>query len=371
MINRQAALFSDALLTSLSTFATAGSSQARHGGEPIESSTLTILQSKTPKKALPNSESTEYTLLAVHAAYAWALVCLLHAKVYLMTVYNLSDDRVSRYDPDGAVNRGNDRPATPLYTLHTAELAVLPSLPNQILYALSGGKEGNSGLVFDEMDDDNNSSTTLSLSSNKQQTIKRSLSSSLSSVAHTNSRGLHGDILQTVITELDNILTETANDFSATLPNAMRRRGAGKKGSGKRKLANDDHPEETGDNTGGVNEENTNESMDNNTKSSKKSASKGTKKGKGGTKRKKRDEDDDDDDDDDDVDDEEEEVIPVVKGKGKNSKVESTITSSTTTITTTKIDSANKRTKDEGKEIEKSTSSNNSNKKASARKGGK
>lgn len=73
--------------------------------------------------------------LAVHSAYAWALVTLLHAKIFLKSLYGLKDDKVAAFNPHIAA-LSHDRPTNPFASVLTSDLALLPAIPFEISQAL-------------------------------------------------------------------------------------------------------------------------------------------------------------------------------------------------------------------------------------------
>jgi len=82
-------------------------------------------------RPIPSVGTLAYAHLAVHAAYAWALVTLLHAKIFLKSLFGLKDDKVAAFNPHVAA-LSHDRLTNPFASVLTSDLALLPAIPLEI-----------------------------------------------------------------------------------------------------------------------------------------------------------------------------------------------------------------------------------------------
>jgi len=165
-------------------------------------------------RPIPSVGTLAYAHLAVHSAYAWAFVTLLHAKIFLKSLYGLKDDKVAAFNPHVAA-LSHDRPTNPFASVLTSDLALLPAIPLEISQALIDAQTLTSPVGVTALASTNDV-TTASSSGTK---AKPSSPSSL-----FGTRGLSALFLHSLSVQLESLILDTVTDVSATLPLASKKR---------------------------------------------------------------------------------------------------------------------------------------------------
>jgi hypothetical protein len=199
-INRQVSIHGDVLIGSFSEYLVHEHNSATDKG--------------SGSSAIPVVGTLAYAQLAVHCAYAWALITLLHAKIFLKSLYGLKDDKVAAYNPN-APSSSHDRPTNPFASILNGDLAILPVIPAEISQALNDAQtlptsvSGSAHLDIAPMVTTTSSSGVLSQPSSL-----------------FGGRGISAVFLQTLSDQLETLILDTISDVSATLPLASKKRAS-------------------------------------------------------------------------------------------------------------------------------------------------
>jgi len=200
-INRQVSLHGDVLIGSFSEY-TVG----------IESD-LSTSKTGGDARPIPSVGTLAYAQLAVHSAYAWALITLLHAKIFLKSLYGLKDDKVAAFNPHVAVAT-HDRPTNPFASVLTSDLALLPAIPSEISQALLDAQTFPTSLSVTP-----SQATAANVSTSGSSPGMISQPSSL-----FGTRGITALFLHSLSVQLESLILDTVTDVSATLPLASKKR---------------------------------------------------------------------------------------------------------------------------------------------------
>lgn len=239
-INRQAALHGDALLASLSEYT--GGDNNREEATRSASFGGSAAAPATPAGAasIPAPGSQTHARLAVHCAYAWAIVTLLHAKVYLKALYQLQDTKCAAFSADAtaAQQKLSDRPTSTAPPDDVAELAVLPTVPKAMLDALDVASKSSTAAPSG-LDPSKTPGSSTAGAPGSRNPMAAVMATPGQQAGRAGEGALSLTVLRTIAGSLEDALQETAADFGAHLPMAHRRRpvGTGVKSGKKKSLA--------------------------------------------------------------------------------------------------------------------------------------
>ena len=199
-INRQVSIHGDVLIGSFSEYLVHEPNSATEKG--------------SGSSAIPVVGTLAYAQLAVHCAYAWALITLLHAKIFLKSLYGLKDDKVAAYNPN-APPSSHDRPTNPIASILNGDLAILPVIPAEISQALNDAQTSPTSV---------SGSAHLDIAPMVITTSSSGVISQPSSLF--GGRGISAVFLQTLSDQLETLILDTISDVSATLPLASKKRAS-------------------------------------------------------------------------------------------------------------------------------------------------